>query len=129
MMGVEVTDAVLAELGYKFPARQLFVKGPLPLDWLVRVDVVPSSLLLALAIKMIADMRTGPVCLSKGLSGRLGLSRDKRRRAIDALENAGIIRTERLPGRAVQIWLIDDPKRRGGMPARNTGLEWSSPPL
>jgi hypothetical protein len=110
--GTEVTDQVLIELGYEPRSRlrkMVFVKGPLPLSWLLRVDVAAGTVLAALIIKMLIDLRGEPVCLSSRLAGQLNMSRNRRKRVLDALEHAGIIRTERSPGQVVRIWLIDKP--------------------
>jgi hypothetical protein len=112
MHGTEVTDQVLAELGYE-PRSKLkktvFVKGPLPLGWLLRVDVASGTVLAALIIKMLVDLRGEPVHLSSRLASQFNMSRNKRKRVLDALERAGIIRTERPHGQVVRIWLIDKP--------------------
>jgi hypothetical protein len=114
---VEVTNEVLAELGYppvnlslSRSRRHRFVKGPISLAWLHQVDVAAHTVALALTIKALVDtVRDEPVSIPPEVWRQWGLTRESRRRAFDALERAGIIRTERPRGRAVQIWLLVKP--------------------
>jgi hypothetical protein len=59
---VEVTDQILAELGQPpLPARsqrrktRRFLKGPIPLSWLLKTDVAAHTTTLALIIKALVD--------------------------------------------------------------------------
>jgi hypothetical protein len=116
----EVTHEVLSDLGYivhpktkgwsRHRLNKLFVKGPIPLVWLVKANVASNTAVVAMVIKTMIDM-TGkePVYLSTKIWEQLDLTRDTRKRALDALERVGVIRTERLPGKSTRIWLIDKP--------------------
>jgi hypothetical protein len=111
---IDVTDKVLLELGIA-PSPQTrrsmsFVKGPIYLEWLYRVDVARHTVVVALLLKMLLD--TGleePLHVPPVIWRMWGIPKPVRKRAFDAMERAGIIRTERLPGKAVRIWLIDKP--------------------
>jgi hypothetical protein len=117
---VEVTAEILDELGLSYLLRSphsrkqreaaLFVKGPISLTWVCRVDVARHALAIALAVKVVVDITGGePVHMPQAVWQLLGLSRPTRKRALDALERAGVIKTARLPGQAIQIWLLDKP--------------------
>jgi hypothetical protein len=110
--GVDITHKLFPELAAQHYQRQIrYVAGPLPVVWISRMDVAPATLLVALALKLAYDL-TGqePLHLSRALWRQFGiLDRRRRKRALDALERAGIIRTERPPGQATRIWLLDKP--------------------
>jgi hypothetical protein len=109
---IEVTHELFPELAAQEHQRQHWhVLGPLPVSWLTRANVGANTLLVALAVKLACDWAgQEPVHLPRYLWRQLGLfDRDKRKRALDALETAGILRTERKPGQAVRIWLVDKP--------------------
>jgi hypothetical protein len=75
------------------------------------MNIGPNTLLTVLAIKLVYDL-TGrePVHLTRSLWRQFGVSdRRKRKRALDALEQAGVIQTERPPGKSVRVWLLDKP--------------------
>lgn len=81
--------------------RGNFVLGPIPLSWISACQQAhPGALALALGIRAYEKMRGGAVPVSDTLGRRLGLGADQRRRALVALEGAGLARVERLPGRA-----------------------------
>jgi hypothetical protein len=117
---IEVTTQILEELGVgNRPPRvrrltsQLFIKGPLSLDWLKRGDVATHTLLVMLAIKLVIDV-TGkePVTIPQVVWERLGLSRSTRYRVLNDLRRAAVIRIKCKSGQAAKIWLIDKPGDR-----------------
>jgi hypothetical protein len=63
-------------------------------------------LALALGIRAYEKMRGAAVPVSDTLGRRLGLGTDQRRRALVALEAAGLVRVERRPGRAPLAMLL-----------------------
>jgi hypothetical protein len=114
MREIEVTRNVLASLGYaSIPSskrRKMFLKGPVPFEWLLRADRAAHTAVLALIVKMLVDASGAePVKVPASVWDAWGLSRYQRKLAFDALERAGVIRTERAPGKAIRIWLIDKP--------------------
>ena len=116
MKEIEVTNDILAELGYGPMARKeltgLFVKGPISMDWIIRTDVAAHATVAVLTIKMMTDMagKDGPVSVPVWLWQKLGLAhRMTRGRVLKALEEAGFIRMGSLRGKPIQIWLIDKP--------------------
>jgi hypothetical protein len=81
--------------------RGTFVLGPIPLSWVCACQQAgPGALALALGIRAYEKMRGAAVPVSDTLGRRLGLSADQRRRALVALEAAGLARVERQPGRS-----------------------------
>ncbi len=88
------------------PTNQItgrFVKA-LPLSWLKRVGVAAYTVRIALLIKSQVDTKGGePITIPTWMWQELGLARNTRKRALDALERAGVIRTERPPGRTTKI--------------------------
>jgi hypothetical protein len=117
--GIEVTDQILEELGRPLPLSstgrkrkpgQLFIKGPVRIGWLARTNVGANTAVVALVVLMLSDMLgLQPVTVPETLWRQLGLSRNARKRALDALEGEAFIPTERSPGRATRIWLLVKP--------------------
>jgi hypothetical protein len=88
-----------------------FVKGPIPLDWLLSAGQLPHH---ALHIGMLLwfeagcrRKRTVAFCLARGQGMRL--SGDTTRRALRALERAGLVSVVRQPGRGLEVTLLDAP--------------------
>lgn len=94
--------------------RQRFVKGPI--SWqevCVAANAHPRGLELFLALRMQADTaRTSTVRPSPGLLEEIGIGRETRRRALAALEQAGLLSIEQTIGRAPMVRLVslDDSK-------------------
>jgi hypothetical protein len=118
---VEVTHQIFQELELAWlppevqalEVQKLFVGGPIPLEWLARVNVAVNTAVVALIVKMASDMtRRQPICIPRAVWQLFDLAPSARKRALDALEKARIIRTERKPGHAVRIWLLDKPMDR-----------------
>ena len=81
--------------------RGIFALGPIQLDWVCACQQThPGALALALGIRAYQKMRGSTVPVSETLGRRVGLGADQRRRALAALEAAGLARAERHPGRA-----------------------------
>ena len=96
--------------------RDSFVKGPIAVDWIRACQAChPAALALALGIRMMVD-RSGDETVAVGnpLSQALGLSPDARRRALAALERAGLVRVERRPGQLPRATLVPWPSERRG---------------
>ncbi len=81
--------------------RGRFVLGPIVLEWIGACEQAgPGALALAMAVRAHAKMRgVAAVPVSDALARQVGLGNaDRRRRALAALEAAGLVRVERKPG-------------------------------
>ncbi len=83
------------------PPKSLFLRGPIPLDWLGRAARLPGKALnVALAISWLFGMaKNAPVKLTKKALALLNVSRDAATDGVTRLEDAGLIRVTRSPGR------------------------------
>jgi hypothetical protein len=83
------------------PPKSLFLRGPIPLDWLGRAARLPGKALnVALAICWLHGMtKNAPVKLTKKALSHLHVSRDAATDGVTRLEAAGLIRVTRSPGR------------------------------
>jgi hypothetical protein len=85
------------------------LKGPIPLAWLERAGRLPGkALAVALVLWYLAGLtgkRTVHICLTK--SRRLGLTEASARRGLKALEGAKLVEVRRLPGRGLEVTLLD----------------------
>ena len=87
--------------------RGTFVLGPIPLSWICACQQAhPGALALALGIRAYEKMRGSAAPVSEALGRRVGLGADQRRRALVALEAAGLARVERRSGRAPLAMLL-----------------------
>ena len=81
--------------------KNLFVLGPIPLPLLVRCQRLhPAAVLVLLRLKMEADTLGVPVAATAALARSTGLHPRSWRRALAALELAGVIEAQRGRGRA-----------------------------
>jgi hypothetical protein len=89
---------------------QWFLKGPVPWLWLDRAARLPGkALALSLVLWREANRRrqsTVRLCLARV---DLGLDKYAARRALKALETAGLVSTLRKPGRGVEVTILDCP--------------------
>ena len=88
--------------------KSLFLKGPIPLNWLrVAADLPGKALNVALAIRWHHDMAGGkPIKISKKAMDLFGFSADACRDALRRLEGAGLVEVTRLPGQKPLIKLV-----------------------
>jgi hypothetical protein len=104
----DLDDPLVAASCRKVACR--YVGGSFPVSWIGKADVASNTLALALAVKAQIDIvGTEPVVVPSVVRRQLGLEPRAFQRALDALERAGVIRTERHPGQATRIWLLDKP--------------------
>jgi hypothetical protein len=82
-----------------------------PWTWVTAAAALPGRALAAgLAIWFAAGCKnTGTVSVTLARMGELGLSEAAARRAVWALERAGLIAVERRPGRGLLVTLNDPP--------------------
>ena len=90
------------------PIKKLFVKGPIPLDWLTEVTLLPGKCLnVAMAIQWLSGMSDGmPVKLTKRAETSFNVSRDTSRECLKRLESAGLIQLTRSPGKRTLIQIV-----------------------
>jgi len=88
---------------------EVFLKGPIPWAWLVRAGQLPGRALhVALVLWREAgckNSRTVPFRLS--LAVQFGIHPDTARRGLHALIKAGLISTRYIPGRYLEVTLLD----------------------
>ncbi|MER3448119.1 MAG: hypothetical protein C4291_15430 [Candidatus Dadabacteria bacterium] len=81
-------------------ARTEFLKGPIPLPWLLRVMKIPSKAPLAVALAIWFEAgrrRSNEVKLTTAILNRFNVNRKAKYRALKMLEEAGLIRVYRKP--------------------------------
>jgi hypothetical protein len=90
-------------------AGEKFLKGPIPLDWLSTAARLPGkSLHVAIAIWFTASLaKSATVPLSNIAGLPFGLDRNAKYRALQWLEEAGLISVERKLGRAPVVTLLE----------------------
>lgn len=88
--------------------KNLFVKGPIPLDWLTEVALLPGKCLnVAMAIQWLLGMSGGrPVKLTKRAEMSFNVSGDTSRECLNRMETAGLIQLDRSPGKRPLIKVI-----------------------
>ena len=95
------------------PKRQngAFVRGPIPMDWLSRVAVLPGKapLLIALMLFHLAGLKKTherlPLCAKR--MGQFGIRNIQTvRKAMAAMEASGLIRLEHSPGRCRLVTIV-----------------------
>jgi hypothetical protein len=92
-----------------------FLKGPVPWSWLATAARLPGK---ALQVSLwlwkeagCRKSRTVPFCLAHG--AEVGVTRKSARLALRRLKVAGLVSLQYLPGRAVQVTLLDLPTGAG----------------
>jgi hypothetical protein len=94
-------------------AGGMFLRGPIPLDWLSRASSLPGrSLHVGIAIWFMAGLkktRSVPVSNITGL--QFGLDRNAKYRALEWLEDANLVSVVRQAGRAPIVTILEPPAR------------------
>jgi DNA-binding transcriptional ArsR family regulator len=90
------------------------LRGPIPWDWVVQASMLPGkALVVGLCLWRISGAtKSKTVVLANSELEPFGVGRSAKTRALAALKDAGLIRTERCPGRWSQITLL------AGVPVR-----------
>lgn len=91
--------------------RGLFLKGPVPLDWLATAAGCGGK---ALAVAVLLWHRRGvtgstDVSLARPLRDRFGISPSTFRRAVLALEQVNLVAVKRSPGCSHRLVILDEP--------------------
>lgn len=90
------------------PLKDLFLKGPIPLDWLCKAATLPGKgLNVAIALWWLHGMAKGtPIKLSRKARGYVNISRDAASDGLSRLEALGLIRIEKQVGRSHSISIL-----------------------
>ncbi len=88
---------------------EMFLRGPIPLDWLaIASKLGGKSLHVGIALWFFAGIkRRRSVPLNLSQSERFGFDRFSGSRALTALEQAGLVRLERYPGRKPVVTILE----------------------
>ena len=86
-----------------------FLKGPIPLKWLVRAARLPGRALhVGNAVWYLAGLtRSGTVKLSNSVLELFGVDRYAKARALEALEQAGLVSVQRQCGKHPTVTIED----------------------
>jgi hypothetical protein len=89
------------------PRKELFLRGPIPLEWLAKAAALPGKTLnVAIALWWHHGMaKDQPFKLTRRALKSLSVERDAAGLALTRLEQAGLIRVERNPGQRPTITL------------------------
>jgi hypothetical protein len=92
----------------RFRRGQKFLLGPIPWDWLAVAARLPGKALqVGLVIWHLAGLKKAmTIELSRVPLESLGVTRQAAYRGLKALENAGLIKTERRSGRKTQVTIL-----------------------
>jgi hypothetical protein len=90
-------------------SREKFLKGPIPWPWLVRAAHLPgrAAILSLLLWRMAGCRKSRTMPLSLNAAKELGLSRYAVRRGVRALKAAGLVSIRTIPGRCLEITILD----------------------
>lgn len=91
------------------PRKDLFLRGPIPLEWLASAAKLPGKTLnVALALWWLHGMSQGkPFKLAQNALDRLNVSRETAGDCLVRLEQHGLIQVIRKPGRSPVITIAD----------------------
>lgn len=90
------------------PKADLFLRGPIPLDWLGRAASLPGKTLnVGVALWWLHGMAKGkPFKLTQKALKTLNVERDAASAALMRLEQAGLVRVVRKPGQRPMISMV-----------------------
>ncbi len=90
------------------PKKKLFLRGPIPLEWLAEAATFPGKTLnVALALWWIYGMTKGkPFQLTGGALMHLNVERGAANRGLARLEEAGLIQVDRKPGQRPTVTIL-----------------------
>lgn len=90
------------------PKKDLFLRGPIPLDWLSLAAHLPGKTInLALALWWRHGMSKGkPFKLTRTALKKFHVERDAERAGLARLEQEGLIKVERKPGQRPHIEIL-----------------------
>jgi hypothetical protein len=81
----------------------------IPWGWLVRAGNCPGKALqVAVAVRHQAKLeKSKRISLGNRFLGEMGVSKDAKKRALDALEQEGLIQVERKPGNNPRVTIVE----------------------
>ncbi len=90
------------------PKQELFLRGPIPLEWVSRAAILPGKTLnVAIALWLLHGMAKGkPFKLTRKALKCLNVGRDAASTALGRLEQAELVRVERRSGQSPMISLV-----------------------
>jgi hypothetical protein len=91
-------------------AGQQFLKGPVPLPWLAAAARLPGRTLhVGIALWYLAGLRkTQTVTLSNKTLSQFGVDRHAKRRALEQLEAADLVKVDRQENRNPRVTILPD---------------------
>ena len=119
-----IADETLIDAEVKTPcsgkraSKERFLKGPIPLSILQRAGSLPGkALAMYLAIRHRCDLQgSNETTVPTGYLESWGISKDTKKRALDALEGEGLVAVERQTGRTTRV-SFDASGGKDGRPA------------
>ena len=90
--------------------RGEFLKGPIPLDWLGRAAKLPGKAPLATALAIMFEVgrrRTPAITLTTAILQRFGVNRKAKYRALEHLQDAGLIAVHQKPRRNPVVTILE----------------------
>jgi len=95
------------------PKKKLFLRGPIPLEWLAVAAKLPGKTInVALALWWRHGMAKGkPFKLTQMALKAMNVERDAERAGLARLEQAGLIRVERKPGQRPIVSMLNLTRR------------------
>jgi DNA-binding transcriptional ArsR family regulator len=90
----------------------LFLKGPVPWNWLKAAARLPGSALAVgiLAWHLVGFQKNGPVRITAAKASELGVSPRAVRRGLAALEKSGLVKVDRHRGRGPDVTVLAAPE-------------------
>jgi hypothetical protein len=106
-MDVDDIDALEPEAERPPVSGNRFLKGPIPWSWIAAASALPGqALLVGLCVWRLAGaMKNRTMFFGNSDLKPLGIDRSKKSRALHALEQAGLIKVARQPGRFPKVTL------------------------
>jgi hypothetical protein len=102
------TDAEKLEKVRSNSTSNRFLKGPVPWDWLIRASRLPGrALVVGLCLwRLKGATRNNTIKLSNTELEPFGIDRAAKSRGLTALEGAGLIKVDHIPGRWSSVTLL-----------------------
>jgi hypothetical protein len=88
--------------------KELFIRGPIPMSWVQKAAKLPGkALALAMGLWWLQGMAKGvEVTVTRLMLQRMNLSRDAAADGLTRLEDAGLIKVTRAPGKRPRVHIV-----------------------